>query len=148
MVCLGDSLQPRASRGVTIHSPKHHKVLSPSPQGAAGPGMGKKEAAGVPPGLPLCTEAVRESRTLYKPWNGCVEIRSLFPEIGSCKPKGLVLPPAQGSSCPWDEPNSCRGLSATSHCCIPHSMGTELRARESSVNMGHFCQACAALGVL
>lgn len=30
MECLGDSLQPPASREVTIHSPKeHHKVLSP-----------------------------------------------------------------------------------------------------------------------
>lgn len=60
----GDSLQPPASTGVTIHSPKgHHKVLFPSPLGAAAPGMGRKEAAGVHSGLPLCTEAVS---TFYK----------------------------------------------------------------------------------
>lgn len=89
--CPGPRGAPRLSGGqppAPCQQRCHHKVLSPSPQGAAGPGMGKKEAAGVHPGLPLCTGAVRASSTLYKPWNGCVGIRSLFLEIGSCSRGG------------------------------------------------------------
>lgn len=96
----------------------------PLSSGSCWPWNGKEGGCWCPPRAPPLHRGCQGKQHFVQALEWLCWDKESVPRDRELQPRGLVLPPARGSACPWDEPNSCPGLSTTSHCCVPHSVGT------------------------